>query len=86
MIRKLEAELGRPVYFVEIYQGLIQEYGPQALKEARVDAFNLFKDDLVLCDAEMNLYTLNPELQSTDQNPTDYELCSDRIERKFPSY
>ena len=40
----------------------------------------------MLCDAEMNLYTLNPELQSTEQNPTEYELCSDRIERKFPSY
>lgn len=40
----------------------------------------------MLCDTEMNLYSLNPELQSTYQNPTEYELCSDRIERKFPSY
>ena len=29
VIRKVEAELGRPVYFVEIFQGLVHEYGPQ---------------------------------------------------------
>lgn len=49
---------------------------------------NLFKDDQVLCDPEMNMYSLNPELQrSMVSNPNSkFELFSDRMLRMFPSY
>ena len=62
-IRNLEAEKGRPVYFVEIYQELLLRTPED--KRLVVDSATLqalFKDDLVLCDKEMNLYSLNRDL------------------------
>jgi hypothetical protein len=49
---------------------------------------NLFKDDLVLCDMEMNMYSLDVSKQfshTTNRNGV-FELCSDRIHRLYPTY
>ena len=52
-----------------------------------VDLFNLFKDDRVLCDTEMNLYSLDGSKQRSQSNPdSEFELCSDRFLRLFPTY
>ena len=44
--------------------------------------------DLVLADSENNLYTLDPTRQRhPETNPdSEFELCSDRLLRKFPGY
>ena len=47
---------------------------------------DLFKDDRILCDSEMNLYSLNPDLQRTASNESPFELCSDRMQRLYPTY
>ena len=47
------------------------------------DMFALFKNDQVLCDAEMNRYSLNTELL---REGSEFELCSDRIKRMFSEY
>lgn len=48
--------------------------------------FDLYREDAILCDTEMNRYTLDQKNQSTVENPTDYDLCSDRLLNKFPTY
>ena len=47
---------------------------------------DIYKKDEVLADYEHNLWTLNPTLQSTAENPSQFELFSDRIHRLWPSY
>ena len=61
-IGKLEAAKGRPVYFVEIYQDIVQTASTADMRNSVENLYNLFKDDKVLCDAEMNLFSLNCEL------------------------
>ena len=57
------------------------------MRDECVQIFNLFKDDRVLCDAEMNMFTLKASNQKSQANPnSDFELCSDRLARKFPTY
>ena len=46
----------------------------------------LYKKDEVLADYEINKWTLNPSHQSTAENPTQFEIFSDRIHRLFPTY
>ena len=46
----------------------------------------LYKADQCLADRELNLWTLNPDNQSTAANPTQFDLFSDRIKRMYPSY
>ena len=60
---------------------LIKQEGTEELTKmrSREPLANLFKDDRVLCDAEMNQYSLNPELQRDGQNESPFELCSDRL-------
>ena len=47
---------------------------------------NLFKDDRVLCDRGQYLFSTNPALQRTDANESQFELCSDRLQRLYPTY
>lgn len=63
-IRNLEESKGRPVYFIEIWQSMKQ---PDSIE---FEVFELFKDDRVLADLEMNLFSLNQSLQRTEANQT----------------
>ena len=47
---------------------------------------NMVLDDQLLADSEGVTYSARPEMQNTPENPTEFELYSDRIERMFPSY
>jgi len=60
VITNLESQKGRPVYLVEILQGLqAMEGSVEQLRDPRIDLFNMFKDDRIFCDAEMNLHSVN---------------------------
>ena len=64
-IEELEEEQGRPVYFVELLKKVIaQQKGvSEPRKPSRMDVLNVMKDDLVLCDAECNMFSLNVSKQ-----------------------
>ena len=49
---------------------------------------SLFQDDLVLCDTEMNMYSLDVSRQHSHTTNRDgiFELCSDRMQRLYPTY
>ena len=48
---------------------------------SRYDVMNLFKDDLILCDRECNLFSLDKSRQRGGYTNTEsaFELCSDRL-------
>ena len=41
--------------------------------------FDIYREDLVLCDKEMNRFTFEKYNQNTIENPSEYDLCSDRF-------
>jgi hypothetical protein len=47
---------------------------------------DLYMDDKVLADREVNLFTLNPAHQHNPMNETNFMLYSDRIRAVYPSY
>ena len=46
---------------------------------------DIYKKDEILADYEHNLWSLNPAHQSTEANPTEFEIFSDRIHRLWPN-
>ena len=78
----------RPVYFCDIYKATLENPLPGQPKSLREHLLDLFKMDLVLADSENNLYSLDPTRQrNLETNPdSEFELCSDRMLRKFPGY
>ena len=48
--------------------------------------FDLYRNDEVLCDRELNLWTLKRENQYSPTNKTDFLLFSDRLCKDFPGY
>ena len=86
IITTVEREKGRPAYACELFQehvARVQPEDPTLSGPFRNELFALFKPDMVLADAEMNQYSMNPDLLKKD---SPFELCSDRIARMFPEY
>ena len=88
----LEAE-GRadgPVHHVDIYRALIDlgetETTPTSITNMCHALFDMVRNDEILTDDEMNRYTVRPANQRTAKNETEFELCSDRLARKYPGY
>ena len=48
--------------------------------------FELFRNDEVLTDKAMDYYSVDVSNQCTEDNPTEFELCSDRLTKDLPSY
>jgi len=42
---------------------------------------DLYRNDELLCDYEQINYSANPSMQDTPENPTGFELFSDRMRR-----
>jgi len=62
---------------------MIPMLAPLALKVGLLD---LYKTDILLADKVFERWTTNPSYQSTSENPTEYELYSDRMYSLFPTY
>ena len=65
-IRRVEVQKGRPVYLPEIYKDLVERQNNDedevVFRVLIVELLKLFKEDRVLCDTEINMYSLNPAL------------------------
>jgi hypothetical protein len=46
----------------------------------------LFRNDDLLADAEETAYSARPDMQDSPDNPTGFELFSDRVKRLFPTF
>ena len=85
-LRRAEEKLGRPPYTVEIFaewNSMIPALAPPFLQAGLGD---LFKNEEILADFTMERFTLNPAKQRTAENPTEFELFSDRMVRLYPKY
>ena len=65
-----------------------EELGPGLPVAKRADCLFLFKEDRVMCDTECNQYSLDTfkQLDQVTNPKGQFELCSDRMQRRFPSY
>ena len=82
-LREAEKIKGGPVFTVDIYKTHLKmnpDVPPVPWLTLGV-LYDLFRTDQVLADMELNKWTLNPELQSSEGNKTDYEVYSDRFRR-----
>ena len=83
-----EEELGRPAFAIEVAQTLYKtSYMPSAVnKLTQGTLMTMMVKDKVLVNTQSTMFSLNKKNQSTEDNPTDFELFSDRMHRRFPSY
>ena len=62
-------------------------FGRDVKPTSKVILLKLFKDDLVLCDSECNMFSLDSSNQLSSLNPdSTFELFSDRMQRLYPDY
>ena len=87
-VRFAEREKGAPVNVPEViraYRKVTSKplVSPHFVSVALLDCY--WNDEL-LADRELNYISLNPKNQHTDDNPTGFDIFSDRINRFFPGY
>ena len=71
---------------LEVINAWTSIISPRATVFVKAALFDFFKADEVLADAQIMRFTLRPENQSTEENPTEFMLFSDRFTQNFPSY
>ena len=85
-----ENRLGKPVNYLEInkiYHEMDHYRIPLLFPVFVLFALmDLYMDDKVLADREVNTFTTNPTLQHSPTNETDFMLYSDRMRSVYPSY
>lgn len=82
-VQDAEAKHGRPVTRNEVIRQVEDE---EIGKEMRFYLLDLWRVDRLLGDYEVHLYSARPEMQDGPDNKTGFELYSDMIVRKFPTY
>ena len=85
-LRRAEAQKGAPVYLCEVSQAWNSLMPKVATPFILAGLQDLYRNDEVLCDLEINLFTLNPEHQRTEDNGKVFEVFSDRMARLYPTY
>ena len=85
-MQRAEEKLGRPVYMVEIAREFRSMWPNIGCLFIMVTLQDCYKKDEVLADYAHDRWTLNPAHQSTAENPTEFELFSDRVHRLWPTY
>ena len=92
-VHNAERRAKGPVYFIDVYKVwmVLNESeetprGNDALWEVKRALIELFKSDQVLCDTEMNRFSVDCANQNTRKHKSEFDLCSDRLVVKFPTY
>ena len=87
-LKSIEAKMGGPVYMNEVLSEFKEtSYWPFKYPFLTNYALrDLYLTDKILCDVELTRYSADPAMQSTEQNPTEFELYSDRMHRIAQTY
>jgi hypothetical protein len=86
-VRQAELRLGRPVNRNEVYiQSGMSYYLRLPVILVWIIIQDLWRDDQILANKEVTVYSVNPEMQNTLENPTGFELYSDCFARLYPTY
>ena len=81
-----ERKLGHPVYINDVFREYVQiSYLPIKLIDLVVISLeDLYYNDEMLSDEHFHKYSLNPDMQHSDANPTGFRLYSDYFTIKYP--
>jgi len=85
-LRRAEEKKGSPPYVLEICQEWYSMLPMLAIPFLMMGLQDLFRNDEVLADSHNERFSVNLAMQSTDDNPTDFWLFSDRFQVVFPGY
>ena len=87
-LRIAQKERGGPVYVMEVLQAFKKNsYFPmKPLCLVRTTLFSLFADDRILANRELTMFSIDMADQRTDDNETEFELYSDRMNRIASTY
>ena len=82
-----ENRLGRPVFIRDVLDSMKTKYY-FAIMGMLVWLMiqDIYRNDELLSDNELSIYSVRPEMQDSPSNPTGFELYSDRIKRIYASY
>ena len=88
-IKIAEEERGEPVYLVDIRRAFDRTawvtVGPGTIG-LNMALCDLYRNDEILCDREMNRYSVKGVNQETKSDQTGYELFSDRFHKMYTGY
>ena len=57
-----------------------------SVKNVAIAGLDLWRNDELMCDKEGHRFSVDRKQQRTDQNESEFELYSDRYQRKFSHY
>ena len=78
-----------PVYVMEVEQTFVKRNGKKtgmSLLDIKNILMDLYRNDQILTDEEMNRFSMQQRNQNQMLRPTQFDLCSDRLVTKFPTY
>ena len=87
-VHDAENKKQEPAYIVDIYRSVVDlgHFANPSITEVRKALFDLYRNDELLADEQMNRFTLEFETHERGLTSTGYESCSRRMERKFSMY
>ena len=89
-LRRAELFKGAPVNNVEIYRELLQmentEEITKTIQTTVLHLYEMYRTDQILADHELNYFSLRVEHQKQKDYNTGFDLCSDRMFKKFDTY
>ena len=83
---RAEQAKGAPVYLCEVFRAWDSMIPKVTTFFVLVGLQDLYRNDEILCDKEINRFTTNRAYQKTAENDTEFELFSDRMQRLYPTY
>jgi hypothetical protein len=87
-LKLAEREKGRPVSLPEVLRAYKRMTGYASLEHHLIwmCLIDIFWDDHILGDKELNYFSIDPKMQHTEENPTGFDVYSDKIAKVFPGY
>ena len=87
-IKEAESKKQNTVNIFEIYKAslTLDKKNSVDVRNIHIILTDLYRNDQILCNHDFNLFSLDKKNQSTTQITTDYLLCSDKMNSKYPSY
>ena len=91
-VQEAETRKQGPVYVIDIYKilqparGIMDPSKGLRYPELQRILQDLYREDAILADKELNRYSLEARQQDSSIRRTPFTLCSDHMETNFPGY
>ena len=87
-VQHAENQKKEPVYTVDIFRSVVKlgKFGSPSMIDIRRVLFDLYRADQILADEKLNKFSLDFINQHNPITPTGFDLCSERMQKKFAMY